>query len=148
MATKYSRVGTSSGQENSLVEGSKTRAETTIDYHLETSEDFFNNLSSKIQQGLESKVVDLGALAERLVSSAIHWLSQKQEVQGTSDDDQANVRKSDSSLSCTVVTELNKLLLREPKDLATKPKINGLAFEECSPGSTGQTSENVVREYP
>ncbi|XP_023527519.1 uncharacterized protein LOC111790725 [Cucurbita pepo subsp. pepo] len=137
---------TSSGQENSLAEASKTLAEATIDHHLETSEDFFNNLSSKIQQGLESEVVDLGALAERLVSSAIYWLSQKYEVQGTSDD-QPNARKFDSSISCAIATKLNKLLLREPEDLATKPKIDGLPFEECSPRSTGQTSDSIVREH-
>lgn len=138
---------TSSGKENSLAEASNTLAEATIDYHMETSEDFFKNLSSKIQQGLISEVVDLGALAERLVSSAIYWLSQKHEVQGTSDN-QPNARNSDSTLSCTVATELNKLLLREPKDLATKPKNNDFSFEECSPGSTGQSSGNIIREYP
>lgn len=137
---------TSSGQENSLDKASETLAEATIDHHLETSEDFFNNLSSKIQQGLESKVVDLAALAERLVSSTIYWLSQKHEVQGTSDDE-PDATKSDSSISCAVATKLNKLLLREPEDLATKPKIDGLPFEECSPGAAGQTSENIVREH-
>ena len=139
---------TSSGQENSLAKASETLAEATIDHHLETCDDFFNNLSNKIQQGLESEVVDLGALAERLVSSAIYWLSEKHEVQGGTSDDQPIARKFDSSISCSVATKLNKLLLREPEDLATKPKIHGLSFDESSLGSAGQTSEHIVREYP
>ncbi|XP_004152317.2 uncharacterized protein LOC101202960 isoform X1 [Cucumis sativus] len=138
---------TSSGQENSLAKASETLAEATIDHHLETCDDFFNNLSNKIQQGLESEVVDLGALAERLVSSAIYWLSEKHEVQGGTSDDQPIARKFDSSISCSVATKLNKLLLREPEDLATKPKIHGLSFDESSLGSAGQTSEHIVREH-
>ncbi|XP_076895112.1 uncharacterized protein LOC143547612 [Bidens hawaiensis] len=65
----------------------------------ETVESFFGNLPMKIQHGLESDVVDLKTLAERLVNSFIYWLRIKHE-------------------SCTVqVAEIMKLLLREPKDL-------------------------------
>ena len=113
---------------------------------LETSEAFFSVLSGKIQEGIESDGVDLGALAERLVSSSIHWLCQKFEMEAS---ESQNIElKVDDPRGTKAVAELIKLLVKEPKDLAAKHKNNDPSFESSDPGSTRLTSEKLVREYP
>ncbi|PWA42818.1 hypothetical protein CTI12_AA541140 [Artemisia annua] len=86
----------------------------------ETAESFFCNLPKKIQHGLESEAADLKIVAERLVNQSIYWLRQKHETM------------EDSRESRTVqVSEIIKLLLREPKNIK----------EQSS------TPEHLVREY-
>ncbi|MED6144923.1 hypothetical protein PIB30_020045 [Stylosanthes scabra] len=58
-------------------ETSRIQDDAVLDCRLETSADFFSNLSTKIQQGIESEVIDLGAMAKRLVNSSIYCLCRK-----------------------------------------------------------------------
>ncbi|KAK6155615.1 hypothetical protein DH2020_009863 [Rehmannia glutinosa] len=100
----------------------------------ETSETFFNNLSMRIQHGLESGM-DLQSLAERVVKSSVRWLYHKCEVENNSEGQQS-MRISDESCSEAVGGKLIELLLRSPKDMK---KIH----QDSDPCS----SENIVREY-
>lgn len=98
----------------------------------ETSESFFSNLPTKIHQGLESDGVDLKILAGKLVDSSIYWLRQKHD------------RTENHDESCTIrVSEIIKVLLREPKDLKQHKDSNPSlqSPNHCS------TSEYLVREY-
>ncbi|KAK6925930.1 hypothetical protein RJ641_007649 [Dillenia turbinata] len=97
--------------------------------HPESTEAFLSDISNKIQYGLETKEVDLGALAERLVIQSIHWLHQKHEMDPVTE---CNVLDPKISSSSRVVAELMKLLLQEPKDLARKhrkPEANSQTHE-------------------
>ncbi|KAG7973609.1 hypothetical protein I3843_06G005600 [Carya illinoinensis] len=134
-----------SAGEKFLTEASKIQDEATLDFRLETCEAFFSNLSSKIQQGLESEGVDLGALAERLVNSSIYWLYQKRGMKSPSESQNLEVKSDDACGS--IVLELTKVLLREPKELAAKHKDNIPSFQASDPGCTGFASKDVVREY-
>ncbi|KAG8381206.1 hypothetical protein BUALT_Bualt06G0098100 [Buddleja alternifolia] len=103
--------------------------------NLETSENFFNNLSRRIQHGLESGM-DLQSLAERVVKSSIHWLRLKCETENCSEDQQP-IKNLDDLYSEDVGGKLMKLLLRAPKEMK---KIH----QDSDPYSS---SENIVREY-
>ncbi|KAJ9559257.1 hypothetical protein OSB04_013871 [Centaurea solstitialis] len=97
------------------------------------SKSFFGNLPTKIQQGLESDGVDLKILAVKLVDSSIYWLHQK------------HSRTENHDESCTIrVSEVIKLLLRDPKDLKQHKDSN----TSLQPSNPGSTSEYLVREYP
>ena len=135
-----------SAQEDVLTGASRIQDEAALDFCSETSEAFFSVLSGKIQEGIESEGVDLGALAERLVSSSIHWLHQKFEME-TSESQNAE-QKVDDPYGSKAVVELIKLLVKEPKDLAAKHKNNDPPCESSDPRSTRLTSEKIVREYP
>ncbi|RVW94565.1 hypothetical protein CK203_030885 [Vitis vinifera] len=134
-----------SAQEDVLTGASRIQDEAALDFCSETSEAFFSVLSGKIQEGIESEGVDLGALAERLVSSSIHWLHQKFEME-TSESQNAE-QKVDDPYGSKAVVELIKLLVKEPKDLAAKHKNNDPPCESSDPRSTRLTSEKIVREY-
>jgi hypothetical protein len=135
-----------SAGEKFLTEASRIQDEAALDFQSETSEAFFSNLSNKIQQGLESEGVDLGALAERLVNSSIYWLYQKCETKSPSESQTLEVKSDDACGS--IVPELTKLLLREPKELVAKHKNNVPAFQASDPGCTGFASKDIFREYP
>ncbi|KAK9291920.1 hypothetical protein L1049_019872 [Liquidambar formosana] len=135
-----------SAGEDSLTGASRIQDETALDFCSETSEVFFSNLCKKIQDGLESNGVDLGALAERLVRSSVHWLYQKHEIDTTSESQIAAIN-SDDTCGSMAAGELTKLLLREPKDLSQKHKNNNPSSQAADPMSTGFTSEHIVREY-
>ena len=132
-------------------EASTIQDDAVLDYRSETSEEFFSNLSDKIQQGIESEVIDLGALAERLVNSSIYWLCQKDDGE-TNSVGQKNDRETNSgchkACSSMVASELIKLLLREPKELAAKHKRKNSFSQASKPGTTTQVTEHAVREYP
>ncbi|KAJ7969848.1 LIM domain-containing protein A, putative isoform 1 [Quillaja saponaria] len=130
--------------ENSLPEASRIQDEADLDFRSETSEAFFSNLSSKIHQGLEFDVVDLRALAERLVNSSVYWLSQKYDRGGTFEGQTPSI-KSNDSYDNKVTVELIKLLLRDPKDLAAKHKSNNSL--PASDAGSKFCAENSVREY-
>ncbi|XP_004517208.2 uncharacterized protein, partial [Cicer arietinum] len=116
-----------------------------LDFRSETSEAFFSNLSNRIQQGIESDVIDLGALAERLVNSSIYWLRQKvdtetiPEIHSPMKDN--NVRRR------MVVSELIKLLLKEPKEIAAKHKSRNSSSQASDAGPTTIITEHAVRLY-
>ncbi|KAK6135218.1 hypothetical protein DH2020_031026 [Rehmannia glutinosa] len=101
----------------------------------ETSETFFNNLSMRIQHGLESGM-DLQSLAERVVKSSVRWLYHKCEVENNSEGQQS-MKIPDDSCREAVGGKLIELLLRSPKEMK---KIH----QDSDPCS----SENIVREYP
>ncbi|KAL3837730.1 hypothetical protein ACJIZ3_022321 [Penstemon smallii] len=110
--------------------------------NAETSETFFNNLSERIQHGVESGM-DLHNLAERVVKSSVHWLHQKCETASNSEGQQP-MRNSDDSCSEAVVGKLFKLLLRNPKEMK-KPHQND---DSCTKSSDPcSSSENIVREH-
>lgn len=111
---------------------------------LETLETFSVSISQKIQLSLNSEEVDLGLLAERILDSSIHWLSIKLERNDTS----LTSEETEGTHSALVATEVEKLLLRRPRDLAAK-------YKGCDPSSVKSnlslyhnTSEQKVREYP
>lgn len=128
-----------SAGENSMTQASRIQDDAVIDYRSETSEEFFGNLSNKIHQGIESEVVDLGTLAERLVNSSIYWLYQKLDKEAVSGNHSPS--KCHDANSSLVVSELIKLLLKEPKELAAKHKSR-------IPGPATLTTDYIVREYP
>lgn len=138
---------TASTGEEILTGASRIQDDAALDMHSETSESFFSNLTNKLQQGLESEGVDLGALAERLVNSSIYWLYQKQDIENTSES-QTPAVKPDDACSSIAVTELTKLLLREPKDLIAVHKNTDPSTQASDPRPAGVRSESIVREYP
>lgn len=101
----------------------------------QTSESFFDSLSKKIQQGLESGM-DLQNLAEGVVKSSIHWLHRTCENENNSEGQQL-IQNPDDSCSELVGRKLVQLLLRSPK----KMKKIQQDSDPCS-------SEDIVREYP
>ncbi|KAJ6672783.1 hypothetical protein OIU85_014062 [Salix viminalis] len=128
--------------EDSLTGASRIQDEAALDFHSETLESFFSDLPHKIQQGLESEEVDLGALAERLVNASIYWLYQKCEKETTLENQTTDI-KSGSATASLVAIELAKLLLREPKDLAAIYKDS----DASNPSYAEATSENIARVY-
>ncbi|XP_010261460.1 PREDICTED: uncharacterized protein LOC104600290 [Nelumbo nucifera] len=110
-------------------------------YSLENLESFFGSIPQKIQHGLESADVDLGALAERLVESCIRWLYWKHELENKN---LTHEEHMDGTCAGTVAAELIKLLLKEPKDLTAKYKGHNPSSD---PSSALYTSENIIREY-
>ncbi|CAK7324071.1 unnamed protein product [Dovyalis caffra] len=128
--------------EDSMTGASRIQDEVALDFCSETLESFFSDLPHKIQQGLESEVVDLGTLAERLVNASIYWLYQKCEKEMTSENQTTDIKSGNASAT-VVAIELTKLLLKEPKDLAAIYKNN----EASNLSPTETTSENIVREY-
>lgn len=120
-----------------------------LDCGLETSEAFFRNLSNRIQQGIESDVIDLVALAERLVNSSIYWLCQKVDRETIPLIQVHSPLKDNNACGSMVVSELVKQLLKDPKDIAAKHKSrdsSSQAFDAAGP--TTIITEHVVREYP
>ncbi|XVF09990.1 hypothetical protein REPUB_Repub07fG0145700 [Reevesia pubescens] len=113
------------------------------DFCSGTSENFFNSLPNKIEQGLESGEVGLGAFAERLVSASIYWLYQKHEMEDISESQTTLVKANDACASKAAV-ELTELLLREPKDLAAMHKRRELSSEASDSRSTVSASRSTV----
>ncbi|KAF8412160.1 hypothetical protein HHK36_000117 [Tetracentron sinense] len=111
----------------------------------ETAEAFFAEICQKIQHGLESEKLDLGALAEHLVDSSILWLYWKHETNNNTTTT-TPPEQPDDTYGGMVAADLVEHLLKEPKDLAVK-------YKGCDPSShasgpnTVYTSENIVREY-
>ncbi|GER34342.1 leucine-rich repeat receptor-like protein kinasePEPR2 [Striga asiatica] len=97
----------------------------------ETSEKFFNNLSQKMQHGLESGM-DLQSLAEHVVKSSVHWLSRNCEI-GSNSERQQLLGISDDSQSDSV-GKLVKQLLKSPKEM----KDIHQDLKSCS-------TENIIR---
>ncbi|XP_042512323.1 uncharacterized protein LOC122087308 isoform X2 [Macadamia integrifolia] len=108
---------------------------------LETPEAFFGSISQKIQNGLESTEVDLGALAERLLDSSIHWLCWKHEL----DTNAPEVHPHGAYGG--LVADLVKLFLKEPKDLAAKYKGVDPSSHAVEQSPAMYSSEDIVREY-
>ncbi|KAJ4950608.1 hypothetical protein NE237_027440 [Protea cynaroides] len=109
---------------------------------LEASEAFFGSISLKIQHGLESTEVDLGALAERLVDSSIQWLCRKHEL----DTNEPEVHPH-GACGGLVAADLVKLFLKEPKDLASKYKGVDPSSHAFDQSPAMYSSEDIVREY-
>ncbi|OMO78340.1 hypothetical protein COLO4_24780 [Corchorus olitorius] len=117
------------------------------DFYSGTLENFFSSLPNKIVQGLESGEVELGAFAERLVSSSIYWLYQKHEIEDNSESQSSEVKGNDACASKAAV-ELAELLLREPKDLAAMHRRRDPSSQASDSRSIVSASDNIVREYP
>ncbi|KAF5190557.1 LIM domain-containing protein A, putative isoform [Thalictrum thalictroides] len=109
---------------------------------LETPEAFFSTISQKIQQGLESKELDLGAFAERLVGSSICLLCLKHEKENLVMNSTLEIQEEDWGKM--VAAELVKLLLREPKDLAMKYKGVNPQSSASDLSSSLHTSEHKI----
>ncbi|KAF4351352.1 hypothetical protein F8388_022727 [Cannabis sativa] len=108
-----------SAGETSINESSRIQDESAAEIQPETSESFLSTLLNKIQQGLESEAVDLGALAQRLVNSSINWLKKKCEAEAASEGQ-----------------------LPDPKDLISKCRSNDPPIQ-----SSEASSEKIIREY-
>lgn len=136
-------ISSASAGENCLTGDSRIQDKVAADFLSETSETFLGNLSNKIQQGLESVEVDLGALAQRLVTSSVFWLNKKCEAEATSASEIPFTESQDTT-GGLLGAELLKLLLRDPKDLIAKSRSNNPSDQ----ASKGSASEKIVREYP
>ncbi|KAL5568447.1 hypothetical protein UlMin_025022 [Ulmus minor] len=127
----------------SLTGASRVQDETATDSQADTPETFFSSLSIKIQQGLESEGLDLGALARRLVDSSIYWLNKRCSAGvGMTSDSQIPVTGSQDPGDFRTA-ELLKRLLRDPKELIAKCRSN----EPSIQASEGSASEKIVKEY-
>ncbi|KAK9009956.1 hypothetical protein V6N11_036477 [Hibiscus sabdariffa] len=113
------------------------------DFRSGTLENFFSSLPNKIKQGLESREVELGAFAERLVRSSIYWLCQKHEMEAVPVSQTSPVKTRDACASKAAV-ELIELLLREPKDLAAMHKRKDPQSQTLDSRSTGSASVGVI----
>lgn len=123
---------------DSMSAASRVQGEVAIDRGIESSENILNEIPDKICKGLESKGVDLGTLAQRLVNSSIYCLFQKLEIKDASEDQFSSANVDDDHLN-KVVSEVTGLLLREPKELSEKNK---------SRISDQDALDYAVREYP
>ncbi|KAK9672539.1 hypothetical protein RND81_12G106800 [Saponaria officinalis] len=112
----------------------------------EAEEAFFNNLSQRIQHGIESGV-DLLAFAQRIVHSCIYWLSRKLNRRTNEECEASNETSNGSSCRGTLVGEVIKILLIEPKDVAGKHKETALSSKAPDSNSSKDSSENKIREY-
>ncbi|XP_057734829.1 uncharacterized protein LOC130950341 [Arachis stenosperma] len=126
-------------------EASRIQDDAVLDCRLETSAEFFSNLSTKIQQGIESEDIDLGAMAKRLVNSSIYWLCRK-DSRETNSEGQKGGRETNSE-GHIVASELIKFLLKEPKELAAKYKSRNSFSQASEPRRTKQVTEHAAREY-
>ncbi|PKI52106.1 hypothetical protein CRG98_027522 [Punica granatum] len=79
---------------DSLTAASRVQGEIAIDCGVENPEDVLRDIPNKIWKGLESKEVDLGILAQRLVNSSIYCLYQKPEMRDTSEEISAAIKDS------------------------------------------------------
>ncbi|KAK9147334.1 hypothetical protein Scep_006091 [Stephania cephalantha] len=111
---------------------------------FETSEAFFNDIAQKVQLGLESEEVDLGALAERLINSSIGWLCMKHEIDNKTENS-SPTEDTENCASGPIAAELSKFLLRSSKNLADKYKSS--EGPSLTSHSAICTSETRVREY-
>ncbi|XP_031380872.1 uncharacterized protein LOC116195702 isoform X2 [Punica granatum] len=127
---------------DSLTAASRVQGEIAIDCGVENPEDVLRDIPNKIWKGLESKEVDLGILAQRLVNSSIYCLYQKPEMRDTSEGQFPSVNADDDCLN-KVTSEVTGLLLREAKDLSEKNKSRDI----LSPAMDQDTLACVVREY-
>ncbi|RDX64121.1 hypothetical protein CR513_57357, partial [Mucuna pruriens] len=109
-----------SAEINPEPEASRTQEDAILDFRSETSETFFSSLGDRINRGIESEGVDMGALAERLVNASIYWLYQKVDRESVSQGQ--SPLKDHNACSSMIASELIKLLLREPKEIAAKHK--------------------------
>ncbi|KAK7342808.1 hypothetical protein VNO80_25764 [Phaseolus coccineus] len=128
-------------------EALRIQEDAVLDFRSETSETFFSNLADRIKRGIESKVVDMGALAERLVNSCIYWLCQKVDKETVSQSQ--SPLKDHDTCGGMIASELIKLLLREPKEIAAEHKSQN-SFSQSQTFDSGPTTpitEHVVREY-
>ncbi|XP_058100289.1 uncharacterized protein LOC131245088 [Magnolia sinica] len=122
-----------------------TNSEAPAVSSLETSESFFGSISQKIQQSLNSEEVDLGFVAERLVNLCIHWFYVKLERNAT---ENLFPEKPGDTYDEEVASEVEKLLLRKPRDLAAKYKACKSSSSLASDSSSIiNASENKVREH-
>ena len=137
-----------SAEINPEPEALRTQEDAVLDFRSETSETFFSSLADRIKRGIESEVIDMGALAERLVNCCIYWLCQKVDKETVSQS-QSPLKDRDTC-GGMIASELIKLLLREPKEIAAEhksqnPFSQSQAFDS---GPVAPTAEHVVREYP
>lgn len=128
---------------DSLSAASRVQGEVALDCGIESSEDVLNDIPDKIRKGLESKGVDLGTLARRLVNCVIFCLCQKQDMKDTPGGRFPSVNADDDYLS-KVASEVTGLLLREPKDLSEKNKSRDISSQKSDQDAIAY----VVREYP
>nr|KYP37707.1 hypothetical protein KK1_041076 [Cajanus cajan] len=109
-----------SAEVNLEPEESRMQEDADLDFRSETSETFFSSLADRINRGIESESVDMGALAVRLVNSSIYWLCQKIDRETISQSQSPS--KDHKACGSMIASELIKLLLREPKEIAAKHK--------------------------
>ncbi|KAF9667426.1 hypothetical protein SADUNF_Sadunf15G0021800 [Salix dunnii] len=109
--------------EDSLTGASRIQDEASLDFRSETLESFFNIHPRKIQ-GQEHEEVELRTMAEG------GWLMHLS----------FGLKFGNASTTVAAI-ELTKLLLVEPKDLATMYKDS----EAFNTGSAGSTSEHIVK---
>ncbi|KAH1150302.1 hypothetical protein GYH30_044366 [Glycine max] len=136
-----------SAEINPEPEALRIQEDAVLDFRSETSESFFSNLADRINRGIESEVVDTGALAERLVNSSIYWLCQKVDRETISQSQ--SPLKDHNACGSMIASELMKLLLREPKEIVAKHKSQNPSKLHLSMIGfhSGPIADHVVREY-
>ncbi|KAI4363668.1 hypothetical protein MLD38_019857 [Melastoma candidum] len=117
--TEHPVSASASAAEDSMTAASMVQDEVAVENDVESFDDFLGSIPRKIRQGIELEGADLGALAERLVHSAIYWISQKYDSELALE-----------SQSFSVATEVMDLLLSEPKELADKSKKDPANLEK------------------
>lgn len=120
---------------------------TFVDSH--PAKTFIESLDDKIQHGLRSKEVDLKALAKRLTDMLIQNAeAQLEGGHSLSADEDA---KAENSIDTSVYNKVMKLILKKPRELATKYKdcLLPLSSQQVdgSINSSVYTSEEKVREH-
>ncbi|XP_014519687.1 uncharacterized protein LOC106776726 [Vigna radiata var. radiata] len=106
-----------SAEINSEPEALRIQEDAELDFRSET---FLSNLADRIKCGIELKFGDMGALAEGLVNSCIKWLRQKFDKETVSQSQ--SPLKDHNTCDGMIASELIKLLLREPKEMAAEHK--------------------------
>ncbi|KAG2396663.1 uncharacterized protein HKW66_Vig0229380 [Vigna angularis] len=106
-----------SAEINSESEALRIQEDAELDFRSET---FLSNLADRIKCGIELKFGDMGALAEGLVNSCIKWLRQKVDKETVSQSQ--SPLKDQNTCDGMIASELIKLLLREPKEIAAEHK--------------------------
>ncbi|XP_020204577.1 uncharacterized protein LOC109789931 isoform X2 [Cajanus cajan] len=136
-----------SAEVNLEPEESRMQEDADLDFRSETSETFFSSLADRINRGIESESVDMGALAVRLVNSSIYWLCQKIDRETISQSQSPS--KDHKACGSMIASELIKLLLREPKEIAAKHKSQNPFSQSQAFDSEPVTpvTELVVKEY-
>ncbi|KAF6172965.1 hypothetical protein GIB67_006341 [Kingdonia uniflora] len=138
-----------SSEELSLTGSSPNKnEEATPAFCPETSETFFSCMSGRIEKGLDSKEIELGALAERLVNSSVYWLYRKHDESDNNAENPTSSERPKEDYNGSVAAELGELLLRDPKDLAAKYRSCEPPSLTLNPSPALNILEVKVREYP
>jgi hypothetical protein len=126
-----SKVDRSVGEESSMFSS------------MEDLEAFLGSVPHKIEQGLCSEDGDLGSLAERLVGLSVHAMLVKHGKIAVRYFEHNEADVSGAKIAC----ELSNILLRKPKELASKYRESD-SVSAASQQTAKYSTCYKIREYP